>query len=76
MAKSVVGNGSYSDLAIVPVEKVSFGHEEFAVGVRTNSDLKDAINEFFKKVYADGTMQRLADKYGSIVLNDAKLGAL
>ena len=76
MAQSVVGSGSYSNLEIVPTDLVSFGHEEFAVGVRTDSNLKDEINAFFKKVYNNGTMKNLADKYGSIALNNAKLGAL
>ncbi len=76
MAKSIVGKGDYTDLVIVDTNLVSFGHEEFAVGVRTDSNLAEELNKFFKKVYNDGTMQRLAEKYGSIALNDAKLGAL
>lgn len=76
MAKTVVGSGAYANLAIVPAEQVSFGYEEFAVGVRKNSDLAEEINAFFKKAYANGTMQALAEKYGSIVLNTTKLGAL
>ena len=73
MAKSVVGNGAYEDLSIVDINVVSFGQEEFAVGVRTGSDLAAEINALFKKMYADGSMQALAQKYGGIVLNDAAL---
>lgn len=73
MAKSVVGNGVYEGLSIVDIQTVSFGQEEFAVGVRTGSDLAQEINALFKKMYADGTMQALAQKYGGIVLNDAAL---
>ena len=77
MAKSVVGNGSFSDLVIVDPDVVSFGQEEFAVGVRTGSDLAAEINALFKTCYTDGTMTSLAATYNnSIVLNTAKLGAL
>jgi len=76
MAKSVVGNGAYESLSIVDVTTVSFGQEEFAVGVRTGSDLAAQINALFKKMYTDGSMQALAQAYGGIVLNDAKLAAL
>ena len=63
----------YEGLSIVDIQTVSFGQEEFAVGVRTGSDLAQEINALFKKMYADGTMQALAQKYGGIVLNDAAL---
>ena len=76
MAKSVVGNGAYEDLSIVDINVVSFGQEEFAVGVRTGSDLAGEINALFKKMYADGSMQELAQKYGGIVLNDTTLAKL
>ncbi len=76
MAKSVVGNGAYANLAIVDVNLISFGHEEFAVGVRTGSNLKDEINKLFKDYYANGKLAELAIKYGGIALNDTKLGAL
>ena len=76
MAQSVVGEGSFADLAIVDVNVLSFGLEEFAVGVRTGSNLATEINKLFKTTYQDGSLQALATKYGGIVLNDAKLGAL
>ena len=76
MAQSVVGSGSFADLAIVDINTVSFGQEEFAVGVRTGSNLADEINALFKTAYADGTMAELATKYGGIALNTAKLEAL
>lgn len=77
MAKSVCGNGSYSDLVIVDPEVVSFGQEEFAVGVRTGSNLAGEINALFKETYNNGVMASLVEKYNNaIVLNTAKLGAL
>ena len=76
MAKSVVGNGAYSSLSIVDVNLISFGHEEFAVGVRTGSNLKTEIDNLFKDYYKNGKLAQLATKYGGIALNDTKLGAL
>ena len=77
MAKSVCGSGSYSDLVIIDPAVVSFGQEEFAVGVRTGSNLADEINALFKQTYTNGTMASLVEKYNNaIVLNNAKLGAL
>ncbi|MBQ3493584.1 MAG: transporter substrate-binding domain-containing protein [Clostridia bacterium] len=76
MAQSVVGNGAYAGLSIVDINTVSFGQEEFAVGVRTGSNLAAEINALFKETYTDGTLATLATKYGGIALNTAKLGAL
>lgn len=76
MAQSVVGNGIYAGLSIVDVSKVSFGLEEFAVGVRTDSNLKEKIDALYKKLYNSGALQTLATKYGGIALNTTKLGAL
>ena len=76
MAQSVVGNGAYANLSIVDVNLVSFGHEEFAVGVRTGSNLKQEIDTLFKDYYKNGKLAELATKYGGIALNNTKLGAL
>jgi polar amino acid transport system substrate-binding protein len=76
MAQSIVGTGAYTDLSIIDVNKISFGLEEFAVGVRTDSNLKEKIDALYKKLYTNGTLQTLATKYGGIALNTTKLGAL
>ena len=61
MAESMIGEGTdYSDLTFI----LPLNEEEYGVGFRKNSDLVDEINEFFKQVYADGTMETLAEKYG------------
>ena len=75
MAYSIVGQGNYSDLMVVDVEKVSFEREVFAVGARTGSDLLPELNKLFKNAYADGTMKELAEKYVSVALNDEALSA-
>ncbi len=74
MAYGLVGKGDYSELEIV--DEISFGREVFAVGVREGSDVADALNELFAKYYKDGTLNNLAEKYGSVALNDETLGAL
>ena len=37
--------------------------EEYGVGFRKGSDLKDELNKFFKESYANGSMIDTADKY-------------
>ncbi len=61
MAAAMVGEGtSYDQLTYT----VGLNSEEYGVGFRKGSDLKDALDEFFKASYADGTMQKIADTYG------------
>ena len=62
MAGAMVGEGtSYSDLACTSVELTS---EEYGVGCRKGSDLAAYINDQFKALYADGTMNQIAETYG------------
>ena len=61
MAAAMVGdNTGYADLTYT----VSLNSEEYGVGFRKNSDLTQALNDFFKKSYSDGTMKTIAEKYG------------
>ena len=62
MAAAMVGPGtSYPDLTYT----VALTEEEYGVGFRKGSDLVPAINDFFKKAYADGSMMKAAEKYGT-----------
>ena len=62
MAAAMVGPGtSYPDLTY----SVALTTEEYGVGFRKGSDLVAAINDFFKKAYADGSMMKAAEKYGT-----------
>ena len=62
MAAAMVGpKTSYPDLAY----SVALTTEEYGVGFRKDSDLVPAINDFFKKAYADGSMMKTAEKYGT-----------
>lgn len=71
MAASVVGKGDFSDLMIVDVNQVAFEEEEFAIGFRKNSDMTEKVNELLEKLYKNGTLQTIANKYsGSIKLKD------
>ena len=38
--------------------------ENYGVGFRQGSDVRDAVNAIFDELVADGSMQALADKYG------------
>lgn len=61
MAAAMIGEGtSYSDLTYT----VHLNSEEYGVGFRKGSDLAAELNDFFAKVYEDGSIQELAEKYG------------
>lgn len=61
MAGAMVGEGTdYADLTYT----VSLNSEEYGVGFRKGSDLAAALNDFFKKAYADGSLQACAELYG------------
>lgn len=61
LAKSMIGEGTnYSDLTIVD----HLAEEDYGVGFRKGSDIRDKVNEILKEMKADGTLKALADKYG------------
>lgn len=61
MAAAMVGEGTgYADLTYT----LSLNSEEYGVGFRQGSDLAEALNEFLKASYEDGTMLEIAEAYG------------
>jgi len=61
MAGAMIGEGtSYPNLTYT----VQLNDEEYGVGFRKGSDLADALNNFFKAAYDDGTMMGIAETYG------------
>ena len=61
MAGAMVGEGtSYADLTYT----VSLNSEEYGVGFRKGSDLAEALNDYFKDSYKDGSMMECAKTYG------------
>ncbi|MBO6046540.1 MAG: transporter substrate-binding domain-containing protein [Erysipelotrichaceae bacterium] len=61
MAAAMIGEGtSYADLTDV----ANLNNEEYGVGFRKGSDLVDELNTFFAETYKDGTMLKIAKKYG------------
>ena len=61
MAAAMVGEGTgYETLTYT----IGLSTEEYGVGFRKGSDLTDALNDFFKSAYADGSMQTIAETYG------------
>ena len=61
MAAAMVGEGtSYENLTYT----APLNSEEYGVGFRTASDLAEALNEFFKASFEDGSMQKCAETYG------------
>lgn len=60
MAAAMVGEGTgYEDLTYT----CSLNSEEYGVGFRKGSDLANALNDFFKTSYDDGSMKTTAEKY-------------
>ncbi len=61
MAGAMIGEGTgYEDLTYT----VPLNDEEYGVGFRKGSDIVAKFNEFMKKVYADGSLMKCAEKYG------------
>ena len=61
MAGAMIGEGTdYEELAYT----VELTSEEYGVGFRTDSDLTDELNAFFKAAYEDGSMLEIAKVYG------------
>lgn len=61
MASAMIGEGtSYPDLVLG--EELT--EEAYGVGCRKDSDLADFINSVFYELYADGTMEAVAEQYG------------
>jgi polar amino acid transport system substrate-binding protein len=62
MAESMIGAGrDYDDLAVLDIAMTS---EEFAIGFRRGSSATAVFSEALSKLYADGTVAALAEKYG------------
>lgn len=63
LASSMVGAGTdYSDLMIVP--NLELAVEEYGIACRKDSNVVEKINEATAALLADGTMDKLAEKYG------------
>ena len=61
MANAMTGEGtSYADLA----PGISLTSEEYGIGFRKGSDLAEALNDYFKDSYKDGSMMECAKTYG------------
>ena len=62
LAKSYVGKGDYADLAII--EALSSDVEYYAIGFRKGDALTAKVNAELEKLGSDGTIAKLAEKYG------------
>ncbi len=61
LAHAMTGEGTnYADLTIVDY----LAEENYGVAFRKGSDARDAVNEIFAEMVADGSMKELADQYG------------
>ena len=62
LAKNVVGQGDYTDLAIV--ESIELDAEYYAVGFKKGSELTAKVNEAIKTLDENGKLEEIAKKYG------------
>ena len=62
LAKAYVGKGDYADLAIA--DAVSSPSEYYAIGFKKGSDLTALVNKALEELAADGTIAKIAEKYG------------
>lgn len=63
MAMAMVGEGTdYADLAIM--EGAPLLDEEYAIGFKQGSDYVEKFNKVIAEMIADGTMEKIAEKYG------------
>ena len=72
LAKTIVGNGDYADLAIA--DAIEIESEVYSIGFKKDSALTAKVNAALKELAADGTMKALAEKYGleNYVITDLK----
>ena len=62
LAKSYCGKGDYADLQIV--DALSSDVEFYAIGFKKGSELTANVNKQLEKLAKDGTIAKLAEKYG------------
>ncbi len=62
LAKSYCGKGNYADLEII--DALSSDVEYYAIGFKKGSDLTAKVNEALEALAKDGTIAKLAEKYG------------
>ena len=62
LAKAYCGKGDYADIAVV--EALSSDVEYYAIGFKKGSELTAQVNAQLEALAADGTIAKLAEKYG------------
>ena len=62
LAKDICGTGEFANLMIS--EAATFEREYYGVGFKKGSALTEKVNAALVELYADGTIARLAEKYG------------
>ena len=63
MAMAMVGEGTdYSDLMIMDTEPLL--DEEYAIGFKIGSDYVEKFNKVIAEMIADGSLKKIAEKYG------------
>jgi len=62
LAERMAGSGDFAGLMIAPIE---LEYEIFAIGFKkTNTELRDKVNQAIRDLHNEGKLQPIADKYG------------
>ncbi len=59
---SLKTGSDYADLAII--DSVSFADEQYGIAFRQGSDITPEVNKAIAELIADGTLDKIAEKYG------------
>lgn len=62
LASTGCGKGSYKDL--IMVEEIELANEQYAIGFKVGSELTEKVNNATKQLIEDGTLAKIAEKYG------------
>ncbi|MDR0271996.1 MAG: transporter substrate-binding domain-containing protein [Clostridiales bacterium] len=78
LAHQIAGTGDFGDLMVA---ELSLGarQEVYAIGLPIGSDLVEQINNAIMELYSDGTLRRIAEKYGleeSVVIGTQPISSM
>lgn len=71
LAAASCGKGDYADMMIL--ESVQLEDEYYAIGFRVDSDMIEKVNAIIDELIADGTLAKIAEKYGKTDVYEAAI---
>ena len=71
LAAASCGKGDYADMMIL--ESVQLEDEYYAIGFRVDSDMIEKVNAIIDELISDGTLAKIAEKYGKTDVYEAAI---